>query len=257
MQDDELIALYFSRSETAIAETKQQYGTYCYSIAYHILPHPEDAEECENDTYWKAWNAIPPTRPRHLKSFLGKITRNIALHVWEHQHAEKRGGTTMALVLEELSECIPSEEDVEQAVENFELRTHLNRFLADLPKETRMIFIIVSILVYRLKCFCILNCYQNKPQKAHVLAESFSVGAWAFCRFIVYGNVMSRFVRIAIHAECFPLKGIHSVQWCGLHTVRIVVCADHIVLAAWCSCGRQRLVSGGCRHGLQYQIHHI
>lgn len=120
-----------------------------------------------------------------------------------------------------------------------------------------VIFIIVSILVYRLKCFCILNCYQNKLQKAHVLAESFSVGAWAFCRFIVYGNVMSRFVRIAIHAECFPLKGIHSVQWCGLHTVRIVVCADHIVLAAWCSCGRQRLVSGGCRHGLQYQIHHI
>ena len=54
MQDDELIALYFSRSETAIAETKQQYGIYCYSIAYHILPHPEDAEECENDTYWKA-----------------------------------------------------------------------------------------------------------------------------------------------------------------------------------------------------------
>lgn len=141
MQDDELIALYFSRSETAIAETKQQYGTYCYSIAYYILPHPEDAEECENDTYWKAWNAIPPTRPRHLKSFLGKITRNIALHVWEHQHAEKRGGTTMVLVLEELSECIPSEEDVEQAVENFELRTHLNRFLADLPKETRMIFV--------------------------------------------------------------------------------------------------------------------
>ena len=107
MQDDELIALYFSRSETAIAETKQQYGTYCYSIAYHILSHPEDAEECENDTYWKAWNAIPTTRPRQLKSFLGKITRNIALHVWEHQHAEKRGGTTMALVLEELSECIP------------------------------------------------------------------------------------------------------------------------------------------------------
>lgn len=88
MQDDELIALYFSRSETAIAETKQQYGTYCYSIAYHILSHPEDAEECENDTYWKAWNAIPPTRPRQLEILLGKITRNIALHVWEHQHAE-------------------------------------------------------------------------------------------------------------------------------------------------------------------------
>lgn len=86
MQEETLLDLYFSRSETALEQTKQQYGTYCYAIAYRILSQPQDAEECENETYWKAWQAIPPNRPHSLKAFLGKITRNLALHFWERNH---------------------------------------------------------------------------------------------------------------------------------------------------------------------------
>ena len=71
MQEEALLDLYFSRSETALEQTKQQYGTYCYAIAYRILSQPQDAEECENETYWKAWRAIPPNRPHSLKAFLG------------------------------------------------------------------------------------------------------------------------------------------------------------------------------------------
>ena len=77
MQEETLLDLYFSRSETALEQTKQQYGTYCYAIAYRILSQPQDAEECENETYWKAWQVIPPNRPHSLKAFLGKITRNL------------------------------------------------------------------------------------------------------------------------------------------------------------------------------------
>ena len=62
--------IYFSRSELALEQTKQQYGTYCYAIAYRILSQPQDAEECENETYWKAWQAIPPNRPHSLKAAL-------------------------------------------------------------------------------------------------------------------------------------------------------------------------------------------
>ena len=69
MQEETLLDLYFSRSETALEQTKQQYGTYCYAIAYRILSQPQDAEECENETYWKAWQAIPPNRPHSLKAF--------------------------------------------------------------------------------------------------------------------------------------------------------------------------------------------
>lgn len=106
MQEETLLDLYFSRSETALEQTKQQYGTYCYAIAYRILSQPQDAEECENETYWKAWQAIPPNRPHSLKAFLGKITRNLALHFWERNHAAKRGGNAVDLALDELTECI-------------------------------------------------------------------------------------------------------------------------------------------------------
>lgn len=104
MQEETLLDLYFSRSETALEQTKQQYGTYCYAIAYRILAQPQDAEECENETYWKAWQVIPPNRPHSLKAFLGKITRNLALHFWERNHAAKRGGNAVDLALDELTE---------------------------------------------------------------------------------------------------------------------------------------------------------
>ncbi|WP_449073395.1 RNA polymerase sigma factor [Ruminococcus sp.] len=83
MQDEELIRLYVTRSERAIALTSDKYGGYCHTIAYQILKDLEDSEECVNDTYWKAWNVIPPTMPKCFKAFLGKITRNLSLHRWE------------------------------------------------------------------------------------------------------------------------------------------------------------------------------
>lgn len=79
MDDSKIIQLYMNRSEEAISETAQKYGTYCHSIAYRILHDRADAEECVNDTYLRAWNAIPPNRPNRLQTFLGKITRNLAI----------------------------------------------------------------------------------------------------------------------------------------------------------------------------------
>ena len=36
MEDNQIIKLYFDRSEQAIKETDTKYGGYCYSIAYKI-----------------------------------------------------------------------------------------------------------------------------------------------------------------------------------------------------------------------------
>lgn len=141
MQEETLLDLYFSRSETALEQTKQQYGTYCYAIAYRILAQPQDAEECENETYWKAWQAIPPNRPHSLKAFLGKITRNLALHFWERNHAAKRGGNAVDLALDELTECIPASDSVEQAVDAAALQACLQSFLQQLPRATRIVFV--------------------------------------------------------------------------------------------------------------------
>ena len=90
MNDDQIIQLYFDRSEQAIKETDAKYGGYCYSIAYNILTNPEDAEESVSDTYLSAWNAMPPRRPPALAAFLGKITRNLSIDRWRKYRAFKR-----------------------------------------------------------------------------------------------------------------------------------------------------------------------
>lgn len=141
MDDNQIIELYWARSEAAISETAKKYGNYCHHIAYNILSNQEDSEECVNDTWLKTWEAIPPTRPERLSAFLGKITRNLALHRYEKYNAIKRGAGQVALALHELEECIPARDNVERVIDDLVLTEILNDFLAGLPAETRQIFV--------------------------------------------------------------------------------------------------------------------
>ena len=75
MDDNIIVNLYFERNELAISKTSEKYGNYCYYIAYNILSDNCESEECVNDTYLKAWNCIPPKRPKILKTFLGKFIK--------------------------------------------------------------------------------------------------------------------------------------------------------------------------------------
>lgn len=101
MEDEKIVSLYWDRDEQAITFSAQKYGAYCRSIAHHILLNSEDEEECVNDTWLRAWNAIPPQRPSILSAFFGKITRNLSFDRYKRKHREKRGGGEMALVLNE------------------------------------------------------------------------------------------------------------------------------------------------------------
>ncbi len=141
MDDQKIIDLYWNRSETAISETAIKYGRYCHSIAYNILHNNEDCEECVNDTYLRAWNAMPPKRPNRLSTFLGKIIRNISLDRYDTHTAAKRGGGQVALVLDELEECIPSPFGADQIIDALALAEILNRFLAEQNPEPRIIFV--------------------------------------------------------------------------------------------------------------------
>ena len=106
MDDRDIIALYWQRMEAAIHETAAKYGGLCYTIAHNILFSREDSEECVNDTYLRAWNAMPPHRPAVLSAFLGKITRNLALNRHRKDAAEKRGGGEVDAVFEELAQVV-------------------------------------------------------------------------------------------------------------------------------------------------------
>ena len=141
MEDREIVALYWSRSETAIDETRLKYEPYLMKIAKNILKDLEDCRECVSDTYLRAWNSMPPHRPAILATFLGKITRRIAIDKWRARSAEKRGGGELPLALSELADCIPSRKTVEQAVADAELEAAINRFVLSLPLTRRRVFL--------------------------------------------------------------------------------------------------------------------
>ena len=92
MEDTQIIDLYWTRDQRAIQETEGKYGRLLHSIAWNLLRSREDAEECVNDTYLRAWEAIPPARPGAFRIWLGQITRNLSLDRWKSLRAEKRGG---------------------------------------------------------------------------------------------------------------------------------------------------------------------
>ena len=140
MEDAKIVALYWERAESAITETQNKYGTYCRHIARNILHSEEDAEECVNDTYMRAWNAMPPHKPTRLSTFLGKITRNLALNRYYTYTAQKRGDGQLTAVLEEWQQCVPERFDDEIADE-LALKEAFDRFLRVLPQERRRIFL--------------------------------------------------------------------------------------------------------------------
>ena len=141
MEDEKIIELYFARSEAAITETSAKYGAFFHRISRNILTSEQDAEECVNDTYLKAWNSIPPKHPERLPAYLGRIVRNLSLNRWNKLNAAKRGAGEVPLALDELEECIPAAETVQREADRKELSGALNRFLRELGEEKRNVFL--------------------------------------------------------------------------------------------------------------------
>ncbi len=140
MEDSRIIELYWRRDEKAIAETSQKFGSFCIRVAMNILSVREDAEECVNDTYHRAWNAIPPERPAAFRAWLGRIVRNLSLNRYQKNHASKRF-SGMDAMLSELEDCIPSPQNVETIIETNELSELISDWLMSLPKEDRVLFV--------------------------------------------------------------------------------------------------------------------
>ena len=141
MDDSEIVRLFSERSEQAIAEAMAKYKGYCTRIAYNILYSHEDAEECVNDAFLKVWDMIPPNKPEMLSTFIGKITRNLAINRYRQTLAEKRGSGEAAVAFEELSAVISDSTDVANDAERRELLGEINKFLGRLPEKKRNIFV--------------------------------------------------------------------------------------------------------------------
>lgn len=141
MDDEQIILLYNQRSEAAIAETSKKHGAVCRRTAGRILSSEQDIEECVNDAFMQAWNSIPTQSPSNLPAFLVTLTRNIALNRLKHDERLKRGGGQINLMLDELSDCIHSSEDVEAAIDERMLVQSIECFLDSLSYDARTIFV--------------------------------------------------------------------------------------------------------------------
>lgn len=165
LTDSEIIDLYWSRDPSAIVVSSRQYGKYCRKIVWNILSNTEDTEECLNETWFRAWNAMPDARPDYLAAFFGAISRRLALDCHRKNRAWKRGGGEMPLIYDELQDCVPensspnsnfapssarfarasqtdlSDNNVERHLDTMALTTALNDFLAQLDSTSRILFV--------------------------------------------------------------------------------------------------------------------
>ena len=139
--DKRIIALYQERKETAIEMTDRQYGSFSRTLSFRILQSHEDAEECVDDSYLKLWDTIPPTVPKSLKAYLGRIVRNMSLTLLRKKKAEKRNEDANVL-LSELEDCIPADNNVEQAMDHMLLVQTMEKWLRSEKEENRKLFVL-------------------------------------------------------------------------------------------------------------------
>ncbi|WP_343209401.1 sigma-70 family RNA polymerase sigma factor [Anaerolentibacter hominis] len=140
MEDGLIIALYWERNEEAIAQSNLKYGGFLRKLAFNILSSHEDSEECINDTWHRAWNTMPPKKPDSLRAYLGRIVRNLSISRFRMNRAKKRFDG-MTELMSELGDCIPSGQNVEQAVEVKELAKLINSWLDGLTVQERVLFL--------------------------------------------------------------------------------------------------------------------
>ena len=139
IDDEKIIDLFFERDQQGIRELDIKYGKICHNLSYNIVNNRQDAEECVNDAYLGAWNAIPPVRPNPLLSYIVKIVRNISLKIYWRKEAAKRSGY-YKIALEEIEGYIADQKTVEDEIEARELARIIGEFLDTLTLENRVIF---------------------------------------------------------------------------------------------------------------------
>lgn len=142
MDDSKIIDLFFERSEKAIIELSNKYGKLCMKISMNIVGDRQDAEECVNDAYLGAWNAIPPERPNPLVSYICRLVRNISINRYKYNTASKRKGA-YDLCLEELENClsISGRNEIDDLIDESVLAAYIDEFLNGLGEINRMIFV--------------------------------------------------------------------------------------------------------------------
>jgi len=140
MEDTAIIALYWDRDQRAITASDEKYGARCRTLSARLLDSWEDAEECVNDTWHRAWDTMPPQRPLSLGAYLLKIVRNLSIDRWRLRQAQKRGAGLEELALE-LEDSLPSSPSAEAETEAAMVTDCIQHWLDGLSREDRAAFV--------------------------------------------------------------------------------------------------------------------
>lgn len=165
MQDEQIISLFFARSEDAIRQLDVKYGRTCRSLSHNILGNWQDAEECVNDSYLGAWNTIPPQKPSPLLTYICKIVRNLSLRRLRDQLAVKRNAR-FDIALQELEGCLSSSDTPDEQIDARELAAVIKQFLDSLSVENRVIF---------LRRYWFLDSYREIARRVGLTEKTVSV----------------------------------------------------------------------------------
>ena len=138
MEDSRIIELFFARNEDAIRRTDEAYGRRLFVLADNIVKNDQDAEESVSDTYMRAWDTIPPQKPKYFFAYLAKICRHFSLDKLDWKAAAKRKAEVVSLT-REMETCIP-DHSRDARLEARELGRILDGFLRSLTPENRMVF---------------------------------------------------------------------------------------------------------------------
>lgn len=140
MSDEQIVELYWRRDERAIRETDRKYQHFLLTVAHNILRDAQDCEECLNDTYLGAWNAIPPARPKVLQAFLATIMRRTAIDCYKRKKRQKRIDSELTVALSEVEELLADGSDPAAELDAHELGRVISEFIRALPKRRMYIF---------------------------------------------------------------------------------------------------------------------
>lgn len=140
MEDREIVALFFARSERAIEELSRKYGRVCARLAKNILNNEQDAEECVNDAHLAVWNTVPPQEPDPLLTYVCRIVRNLSVKRYHANTAQKRD-SSYDVALSELEGCVAQAETPESVLSAHELTRLLDSFLDGLDRDSRVMFV--------------------------------------------------------------------------------------------------------------------
>ena len=140
MEDQTIIDLYWARDQQAIAATDRKYGGLCRTLSHNIVNDWEDADECVNDTWHRAWTTMPPQRPGSLRAYLSRIVRNLSIDCWRRKSRQKRDAG-LEVLLGELEDCLPAVSDPQKLTEEQETARIIGDWLDTLPREDRVLFL--------------------------------------------------------------------------------------------------------------------